>query len=742
MNTSHPPESPPTRKRALPHARIGIGLLALAIIGLVVIFYRTTILHTLITSSSNIAGFAGSIGVQMWSDLGAMAAVAFLVGIGYFILRHGKSPIDGIKQRENTANFPTADTPDQEHDTLRTLLDNLPDVIYVKDTQHRFTIANMSVARVMGAASTEDLIGKADLDFLPPEIARRYQVDEMAVIQSGTALINREEAIVDRQGKTHWILSTKLPLRNAMGQITGMVGIGRDITDIKQAHEHLRLQGAALASSASGIVITDRDGRIIWANEAFCQMTGYSIAEALGRNMRLVKSGNQDAAFYNQMWSAILANRVWHGELVNKRKDNTLYHEEMTITPVRDERGEISHFVAIKQNITEKKQFQQHLIQSQKMESIGRLAGGIAHDFNNALQAILGFSDILLTTVNNASPHWSDVNEIKKAAVRAASLTRQLLAFSRKQIIELNPINLNDIVRNMDGMLRRIIGENIQLQTNLDPSLSLANADASQIEAIITNLAANGHDAMPEGGRLTITTANVTLAKQDAIMMPDATPGSFVCLSISDTGKGMDNETIQHLFEPFYSTKDIGKGTGLGLATVYGIARQHNGWVNVYSQLSQGSTFKLYLPIFTGERQEQNIEETFLSENQKGHGQRILVVEDEQSVQNLATMVLRANGYQVMVASTGQEALDIFKKEKGTIDLVFTDVVLPDINGLQLAEQFLAQQPNLQLLMTSGYSDQKSRWPTIHERGWPFLQKPYPVAALLQAVAHAMQPSH
>jgi len=215
--------------------------------------------------------------------------------------------------------------------------------------------------------------------------------------------------------------------------------------------------------------------------------------------------------------------------------------------------------VAIKQDITDKKQFQQQVIQAQKMESIGRLAGGIAHDFNNILQAILGFSDILLNAMTPTNAHRADVEEIQKAANRAASLTRQLLAFSRKQIIELKPINLNDVVRNMESMLRRVIGENIDLGTALDPDLQLVNADAGQIEAIITNLAINGRDAMPNGGRLTLTTANVTIAKQDAIMMPDASPGAFVCLAVSDSGIGMDRETLQHLFEPFYSTKAGGK---------------------------------------------------------------------------------------------------------------------------------------------------------------------------------------
>lgn len=512
-------------------------------------------------------------------------------------------------------------------------------------------------------------------------------------------------------------------------------------TDAKQTMEYLRLQSVALASSSISFVVTDRDGRIIYANEAFAEMTGYTVAESIGQTLHFLKSGHQDDGFYKQMWTTILAGRVWRGELLNKHKDGTFYYEEMTITPVRDEQGQVAKFVAIKQDVTDKKQFQQQLIQTQKMESIGRLAGGIAHDFNNILQVILGFSNILLDTMKDDNPYRTDVNEIHVAATRAAALTQQLLAFSRKQITAVAPINLNNVVHKMENMLRQMIGENINLGTVLEPNLKMVNADAAQIEAIIMNLAANGRDAMPAGGRLTISTDNIIIAKQDAIMMPEATPGDFVCLAVSDNGIGMDQETIRHLFEPFYTTKGAGKGTGLGLATAYAIARQHNGWINVYSQRGYGSTFKLYLQAFTDIHSAgQKTETTFIIKSSKGHGQRILLVEDDQAVQRMAVMLLRANGYRVMVASTAQEAIDIFARENGSFDLLFSDVMLPDNNGLWLAEQLLFQKPGLRVIMTSGYSDQQSRWPNIHEKGWLFLQKPYAVATFLQFVARAIQP--
>ncbi len=670
---------------------------------------------------------------QGWVWAGAFALIC---GVSAYGFRHW-----ALRKREDwLARLDAERRLADEHCLLRALIDALPPLIFVMDTAGRFTVANQALARHLGAESPEALLGKTVRDFFPEPLARQLEKAEQSVIQQGTPVLDHEHILPDSHGQDHWFLCTKLPLRDPRGRIMGLVCIDHCITEFKQTQEHVRLQSAALSASANGILISDRDGRVIWANEAVTEMTGYPLDELAGKTLRLLQSGQHDPAFYRQLWATILDGRVWRGELVNRRKNGTLYYEDMTITPVRNEAGTITHFVAVKQDVTAKKRDEQHAIQAQKMESIGRLAGGIAHDFNNILQTILGFSDILLAAMQPSHELRPDVEEIRKAANRATDLTRQLMTFSRTQQLALAPMQLNDLVRTLGTMLRRVIGENIELTTRLAPALNPVNADAGQLEALITSLAVHARDSMPNGGQLTLTTSTVTLAAQDAIMMPEATPGAFVCLAVADTGQGLDRDAIPHLFEPFYTLPGQGRGTGLSLAMAYGIAKQHKGWINVYSETGQGTTFKLYLPALTDTAPAVCPGKTFVMGALKGRGERILLVEDEPGVQQLAVMVLRANGYEVAAASSLREAAVLFEHAAAPFDLVFCDVLLPDGNGLTLLERLLTRRPGLRVLLTSGHSDQESRWPAIHQRGWPFLQKPYPVATLLKAVAQALQP--
>jgi signal transduction histidine kinase len=384
---------------------------------------------------------------------------------------------------------------------------------------------------------------------------------------------------------------------------------------------------------------------------------------------------------------------------------------------------------------------QQQLQQAAKMDAIGRLAGGVAHDFNNLLQAILGFSDVLISQSDPKDSRLGDLLEIKKAGIRAADLTRQLLAFGRKQMIEPRVLNLNPIVAGAEPMLRRLLGEDITIHFLPTPDVRHITADPGQIEQIIMNLAINARDAMPNGGRLTLSTTNVTMQEVDTKLCPEAQPGHYVCLSVSDTGTGMSTEVLEHLFEPFFTTKELGKGTGLGLAVIYGIVKQNNGWLNVYSQVGQGSTFRIYLPIHDNtadEPIEPFQDHSSLPLAPRGKGERILLIEDEPSVRNLATTVLRRHGYEVLPGASALEAQDLFNLAKGQIDLLFSDVVLPGKTGIELADQLLALKPGLNVLLSSGYADERARWSIIEDRGYRFLQKPYPVASLLRTVHHIL----
>ncbi len=391
----------------------------------------------------------------------------------------------------------------------------------------------------------------------------------------------------------------------------------------------------------------------------------------------------------------------------------------------------------LKKEISERKRVEEELLHAQKMEALGILAGGIAHDFNNLLTIIQGYINLAMIEVDKETPLYRDLKQVHLAAIRASTLTRRLLLFSRKQPISFTPLNINETINGMIKMLKRLIPEDISINTNLASVLWTVQADAGSIEQIIMNFAVNVRDAMPKGGQLIISTRNIEITEEDCKTIPESRPGKFVCLSVKDTGIGMDKQTIQHIFEPFFTTKQTGEGTGLGLSVVYGIAKQHQGWVNVHSKSGYGSIFEVYFPAVPIKAESKTEEEIPLQEIQ-GRGERILLVEDEKLIRELVTKVLIAYGYVIFESATGEEAMDIFEREKGQFDLIFSDVVLSDKNGIQLVNEFLSINPELRVLLSSGYAGRKLQWSTIYKKGFKFLQKPYDITELLQSVKKAL----
>ncbi|MCD6115974.1 PAS domain S-box protein [bacterium] len=381
----------------------------------------------------------------------------------------------------------------------------------------------------------------------------------------------------------------------------------------------------------------------------------------------------------------------------------------------------------------EKDKIHAQLIQAQKMEAIGILAGGIAHDFNNMLTAIQVSTEVTLMEIDENSTLYEDLSEIHKLTDKAADFIRQLMLFSRKHPMEMKTIDINNSITNLNKMLHRIIGEDIDVRTNLQDDLWAVKADLGTMEQVVMNLSVNARDAMPNGGVLDIKTENVTLEESDIKDIPEARAGSFVCLSVSDTGMGMDKETMQHIFEPFFSTKGVGKGTGLGLSVVYGIMKQHNGWINVDSVPGEGTCFKVYLPS-TEQAAEADVKKKISINEFNGRGKKILLVEDEEKVRESTCYGLNRSGYRVFSAGSAQEAKEVFIKEQGDFNLILSDVVLPDKSGLELVSEFLSLNPDLKILISSGYTDQKVRWPEISEKGYRFLEKPYALRELLRVV--------
>ncbi len=377
---------------------------------------------------------------------------------------------------------------------------------------------------------------------------------------------------------------------------------------------------------------------------------------------------------------------------------------------------------------------QEQLIRSEKLATLGQLAGGISHDFNNILCAVRGFNEMALMDTDKESQSYECLKSAIGAVDRGTILTKQLLIFSRRHIMETRVIDLNDTVRNMLKMLDRLIGEDITIQTDLAPQLATIKADQGNIEQVIMNLLLNARDAMPKSGKITIKTENIIIDEEYHRLNPESRCGSFVCLSIADTGIGMDKDTVARVFEPFFTTKKESKGTGLGLSVVYGIVKKHDGWINVFSEPGQGAVFRIYLPA-SGEKAEPKQDtKTIVLDDIKGNGERILLVEDNTAIKEMVSRALTKIGYNVSLASTGKEAREIFAGEKGGFHLVLSDILLPDANGIELADEFLKQKPGLPIILSSGFPDKSEYSDEIQKRNLPFVPKPYQLSKLFKTI--------
>jgi two-component system, cell cycle sensor histidine kinase and response regulator CckA len=730
------------------------------------------------------------------------------------------------------------------------------DLLCISDEKGRFLRLSPEWERTLGH-SLPELIGRRAIEFMHPE--------DVDAAKAAAAGLRGEGAIVDhtvryrhKDGSFRWLDWRARAVKDRI------YASARDVTDRLEGERQRRLQEAALRAAANAIVITDRAGVIQWTNPAFSDVTGYPAEEAFGRTPgALLRSGEHGPAFYREMWETILGGRVWQGETVNQRKDGSRYVEEQTITPVADRTGSITHFVAIKQDATERKRVAEalrksearyhgvfrdshavmllvdpedrvileanpaagvyyglpvdhlegmklteievtpiedvaegedggsggedrgsgpdprparhrvaegkvrevevysgpvevegksliyaivhdvtdrvrteaQLRQAQKMESVGRLAGGVAHDFNNILTVINATAELAAETLGPDHPLREELGEIREAGRRAAALTRQLLTFSRQEITRRRIMDLNTVVEGMDRLLRRVIGEDVEMRFRPDPDLRAVRVDPGHMEQVIMNLAVNARDAMPGGGALTIETANAEVDEITALVRPNLSPGSYVVLSVCDTGVGMDRETQDRMFEPFFSTKPADRGTGLGLSTVYGIVRESEGEIVVYSEPGAGTTLRVYLPALDTMRRT----EVSPAKPQLERGsETILLVEDDSAVRSVTARVLRAAGYRVIDAENGAKALTRFRNGSGPVDLVLTDLVMPGISGHELAQELQAEAPGMKFLFTSGHTADALVRRKVDERHLHFVGKPFTAAELTRSVRKAL----
>ncbi len=493
----------------------------------------------------------------------------------------------------------------------------------------------------------------------------------------------------------------------------------------------------AVEQTADAVLILDNKDSILYINPAFERATGYSLAEALGQTPQLFENGWHEEVFYQTLRETIAAGQPWQGRMINRRRDGTLFPADATITPLRNPAGEVVNVVVTLRDVTREVQLEEQIRHAQKMEAVGQLAGGIAHDFNNLLTVIQMSSTILQRQMHAEDPLLENVLQIQSTVTRAANLTGQLLNFSRREVSKQQAVDLNHLIDDLDWMLRRLVGSDVKLVKSLALDLQPVQAVPSELEQVLVNLVVNARDAMPNGGTLTLETANTALDKAYATEHLDARPGAHAVLTVRDTGVGIDDEVKARIFEPFFTTKKRGEGTGLGLATVFGIVKQNGGHILVDSSVGQGTTLQVFLP--SGDRVAAPAEpRPGVVSDRASAGQTILVVEDEELVRNLAARMLRSRGYRVHVAGSGPEALRISQRCSGIMHLLLADLHMPEMNGLEVAQQLQSRWPQMRVLYMSGYGAAGGLVRRILDEGAPFLRKPFDQDTLIEKVQAAL----
>jgi PAS domain S-box-containing protein len=507
---------------------------------------------------------------------------------------------------------------------------------------------------------------------------------------------------------------------------------------IKEREEKYRL---LIENQTDLVVKMDAEKRFLFVSPSYCKLFCKGENELLGESfLAFIHDEDRKATVQamEKLYTRPYTCFVVHRALIKSR----LKWIEWSLKAITDKNGNVDTILGGGRDITQRKKTEQEkesihaqLLQAQKMEAVGTFAGGIAHDFNNLITVIKGHCQLINRKISNDDPIKENLEEVLQAASNASMMTGQLLAFSRKQMFQLTSMDINPLIIDLKKMIGRLIGEDIRLRTIIDKSPAFVRADSTQITQVIMNLSLNARDSMPNGGDLIIKTENVTLRRREKGIISQNQAGKFVCLTVQDTGRGMDKETLQHIFEPFFTTKGSGEGTGLGLSVVYGIIEQHKGWIDVHTKPDEGATFKIYLPALPVVKNTKTKGNVSLP---KGSGERILLVEDDNAVRKYVKEALMENGYWIFDASVAKEAMDIFEQERGDFDLVLSDVVLPEVNGLHLIDLLLHRKPDLKVLLTSGYMDKKSQWPVITERGFPFIQKPYNLDDLFKVVKEVL----
>jgi len=610
------------------------------------------------------------------------------------------------------------------------LFDSAHDAIFLMKDEV-LVDCNKQTEAMFGCARPE-LVGQSPLKFSPP-VQPDGTLSSVGVRERVAAAFGGHSQFFEwvhwRPDRTTFAVEVSLNRVELGGQMY-LQAIVRNITERKQAEAALHATLREISDLRTAldehalVVATDARGVITYVNDKFCAISQFRREELVGQTHKVVNSGHHPPEFFAQLWQTISKARPWHDEICNRAKDGSIFWVATTIVPFLDVRGRPFRYISIRADITQSKKLGEQLLQSQKLEAIGRLSGGVAHDFNNILTVIQGNVALLDMAAGLTAEERESLVDIKAGVERAAGLTRQLLAFSRRQTMQLADLDVNQVVATMARMFHRIVGEDIQIRLRYAQHPANVRADSGMLEQLLMNLVVNSRDAMPTGGTLTIETSLAEFDAHNLSYNPEAQPGSFVCLRVCDTGCGIPPEVLPRIFEPFFTTKDVGKGTGLGLATVYGIVQQHHGWVTVETEAGQGTTFRIYIPRLREPRPLPPVPPPVST--MSAGSETILLVEDEASLRTLAKKILVRLGYNVLEAASGVKALAIWAENREAISLVLTDLVMPDgLSGLELAEQLRRDKPGIKIIYTSGYSAETAGKDFPLQEGVNFLSKPF-----------------
>ncbi len=566
----------------------------------------------------------------------------------------------------------------------------------------RFIAVNPAFAKMHGYDSPEELISNVsnieDKFYHDPEDRKKY----LEILEHNGYVEKFECRFLRRDGSSLFASVSARAVQDADGRIVRIEGSVMDISGRKKAEKQLKRFEIAMEQSPVAIVMTDIHANIEYVNPTFCRLTGYSENEVLGKKPNILKSGKVPVSTYRQLWQTILDGRKWHGEFYNKRKNGSFYWEDAIISPIVDENGEITHFMAFKEDISMRKEIEARLNQAQKMEAIGTLAGGIAHDFNNILFPIIGHAEMLLEDFAENTSVKESLNEIYTSALRAKELVKQILTFSRQEKNELHLFRIQPVVKEALKLIRSTIPATIEINQDINNECGPVKADPTQIHQIIMNLATNAFHAMEEtGGKLTITLDEVKFDHLDILRL-EMRPGTYICLCVTDTGTGMPADIVDKIFDPFFTTKPKGKGTGMGLSVVHGIVMKMNGDIRVYSEPGKGTRFSVYLPVEKGSAAESGKAH---HSGIQGGNEHVLLVDDEKSVVEMESQMLERLGYQVSSRTSAIEALKFFQTDPYRFDLVITDMAMPEMSGDRLASAIVDIRSDIPVLLCTGFSD-------------------------------------